>query len=615
MVVALLALAAATPAAAKVVEYTFSAEDWIVNYLRPTVDLGGKAKRQNPHDMPADVRKAAQLVNGMYPGPLIEANENDTIVVHVVNNLLGEGLTIHWHGIHQIGTPYADGSVGVAQAPIQPAQNYTYRFQAFPPGTHWWHSHMDALQADKGIKGPIVVHPAVEPFAHMYEEEKIVTIADEWREPEICLKLEGALPGNPVCAEIEHASFNGQYGDGSAEYPFPTIEVESGKCYRLRFIGMMTNAQNFITSIAGHTTTLIALDGADIEPMNVSSFNLHNGERADVVVCADQAPGNYLINATYDLACPLLKGHFIPPGMAEVPACSFYAYLKYTSPVLDPRSHATAHDLRGTGGGRDAKPLTRYPAFDLNYLWGYQMVKPLLKRAQPEVADETFVVSMGVLGPMDIKPYTDPYSHARWYMDDYSTRRSFHRPVTPLLHTKGECGTANSPVITPKETSKVIEVVINNLSPTAHVLHLHGMYFEVINYADFKWCYFNETACFFEPAVISGCPYHDIVYGDPNHKTADFGTYWGCKYNAATYNSTRMLQTPIRKDMISIARRGWAVIRIRVTNPGFWLLHCHMEQHIPAGMMTVFNMLSSQQPKIPRDTPTEGPCPVNWATA
>ena len=42
--------------------------------------------------------------------------------------------------------------------------------------------------------------------------------------------------------------------------------------------------------------------------------------------------------------------------------------------------------------------------------------------------------------------------------------------------------------------SKVIELVINNLSPTAHVLHLHGGYFEVINYADFKWCYFNQTA-------------------------------------------------------------------------------------------------------------------------
>jgi len=255
--------------APKTVTYTFNAEDWIVNYLRPTADLGGKAKRKTPWDQPAANRKAAQLINDMYPGPLIEANENDTVVVNVVNNLLGEGLTIHWHGIHQHGTPWADGSVGVAQAPIMPGQNFTYTFKAFPPGTHWWHSHMDALQADKGIKGPIIVHPAVDPFEAMYDEDQIVALADEWREPEVCLKLEGALPGNPVCAEIEHASFNGVYGDGSDEYPFPTIEVEQGKCYRMRFIGMMTNAQNFITSIAGHVTTLVSLDGVDIKPLNV----------------------------------------------------------------------------------------------------------------------------------------------------------------------------------------------------------------------------------------------------------------------------------------------------------------------------------------------------------
>lgn len=104
-----------------------------------------------------------------------------------------------------------------------------------------------------------------------------------------------------------------------------------------------------------------------------------------VVVCADQEPGNYLINATYDLACPLTKGHFIPSGMAVVPTCSFYAYLRYTTPKLDPRTLQVAHDLRGTGGGRDAQPLTQYPAFDLNYLSGYQMVKPMHKEAQPEV--------------------------------------------------------------------------------------------------------------------------------------------------------------------------------------------------------------------------------------
>ena len=28
----------------------------------------------------------------------------------------------------------------------------------------------------------------------------------------VCLKLEGAMPGNDVCADIRHGSFNGMYG-------------------------------------------------------------------------------------------------------------------------------------------------------------------------------------------------------------------------------------------------------------------------------------------------------------------------------------------------------------------------------------------------------------------
>jgi FtsP/CotA-like multicopper oxidase with cupredoxin domain len=79
------------------------------------------------------------------------------------------------------------------------------------------------------------------------------------------------------------------------------VTVEQGKCYRLRFIGMMGQAQNFQIAIAGHNMTLIALDGADVEPVQLSSFNLHAGERFDVVVCADQSPGNYLMSAVYDL--------------------------------------------------------------------------------------------------------------------------------------------------------------------------------------------------------------------------------------------------------------------------------------------------------------------------
>jgi FtsP/CotA-like multicopper oxidase with cupredoxin domain len=52
-------------------------------------------------------------------------------------------------------------------------------------------------------------------------------------------------------------------------------------------------------------------------------------------------------------------------------------------------------------------------------------------------------------------------------------------PQSPLLHTKGLCGANNTNVINVPENATVVELIINNLSPTAHVVHLHGQKFKV----------------------------------------------------------------------------------------------------------------------------------------
>jgi FtsP/CotA-like multicopper oxidase with cupredoxin domain len=49
--------------------------------------------------------------NGQYPGPMIQANKGDQILVYVINNL-DDNVTIHWHGIFQKGTTYYDGVAG-----------------------------------------------------------------------------------------------------------------------------------------------------------------------------------------------------------------------------------------------------------------------------------------------------------------------------------------------------------------------------------------------------------------------------------------------------------------------------------------------------------------------
>lgn len=63
---------------------------------------------------PDGYQRQMLLINGQYPGPLIEANWGDWIEVTVSNSLqdLDEGTSIHWHGLRQYGTQYADGVPG-----------------------------------------------------------------------------------------------------------------------------------------------------------------------------------------------------------------------------------------------------------------------------------------------------------------------------------------------------------------------------------------------------------------------------------------------------------------------------------------------------------------------
>lgn len=64
---------------------------------------------------PDGVSRDMLLVNNQYPGPLIEANWGDIVEVTVFNNITGpeEPTSMHWHGLLERNTPWADGVPGV----------------------------------------------------------------------------------------------------------------------------------------------------------------------------------------------------------------------------------------------------------------------------------------------------------------------------------------------------------------------------------------------------------------------------------------------------------------------------------------------------------------------
>ena len=103
---------------------------------------------------PDGFNKSAILVNNRYPGPMIEANWGDEIEVLIHNQISSpeEGTTIHFHGLSQYGTPWFDGTPGLAQCPVASGSSFRYKFRADHYGTSWYHSHFSAQYTD-GLYG------------------------------------------------------------------------------------------------------------------------------------------------------------------------------------------------------------------------------------------------------------------------------------------------------------------------------------------------------------------------------------------------------------------------------------------------------------------------------
>ena len=116
----------------------------------------GNPNCTNPNFADGKTYRLAIAVNGQIPGPNIIVYEGQTVILNVKNNLTTEGISIHWHGMHQIGTPWMDGVGQVTQCQIGPSSTFQYKYLARPSGTFWYHSHSGAQRTD-GFYGALIV--------------------------------------------------------------------------------------------------------------------------------------------------------------------------------------------------------------------------------------------------------------------------------------------------------------------------------------------------------------------------------------------------------------------------------------------------------------------------
>jgi len=233
----------------------------------------------------------AWAYNGTVPGPTIELREGDTVTIHF-HNKLAQTTTVHWHGLH-----IPAGADGSPLNPVKPgeSQDYVFKVPLGTAGTYWYHPHPDMTtteQVARGLYGPLVVRPAVDPLEGI--RDRLLILSDNRFLADGSVDLPDHMsPEGHVDAE------NGREGNVLLVngHAMPTLSIRPGELQRLRFINASA-ARIYRLAIPGQKLVHVGSDGGLFgAPREVDELLVANSERVEVLVRGGE-PGSRVILQT-----------------------------------------------------------------------------------------------------------------------------------------------------------------------------------------------------------------------------------------------------------------------------------------------------------------------------
>ncbi len=500
----------------------------------------------------------AVMVNGTLPAPLIRLREGQTVRIAVTNRLK-EQTSIHWHGL--LVPFHMDGVPGVSFPGIDPGETFVYEFPLIQSGTYWYHSH-SGMQEAVGLFGPIIIDPAEEAPVAM-DREHVIVLSDfspmHPHEQMRRLKLSGGyfnrqrqtvsglLAGKdkPLDERLEWARMRMDPTDISdvtgATYSFLinghgnaenwTGLFRPGERVRLRIInaGAMTN---FNFRIPGLAMTIVSADGNAVQPVEVDELQIAIAETYDIIVTPTENRAYAIVGEALDRS-GLVRATLAPrEGMvAAAPALR-------ERPLLTMRDMGM--DMSGMNGGvidltKPAEAAEGHsmsmrdpsvaPGVKLSPAVASLSPMPVDRLADRPTGLET--VDHRVLTYADLRslaPNPDPRTPSRQI--DVHLTANMERYMWSM---DGETISDGALPIPFRHGERVRMNLIND-TMMPHPIHLHGHFFE-------------------------------LVTGDPGHRP--------------------------RKHTVNVLPGGKVSVDLTADAPGDWAFHCHMLQHMHAGMMRI----------------------------
>ncbi|KAL3530941.1 hypothetical protein ACH5RR_010263 [Cinchona calisaya] len=498
-------------------------------------------------------------VNGLFPGPTIEVRDGDALVIKVINRAT-YNVTIHWHGIRQKGTQWADGPAYVTQCPIQPGSAYTYRFSIQnQDGTLWWHAHSRWIRAT--VYGALIIYPKLGvPYPFQKPNKEFPILLGEWWDNDILAIMRQALFSGAAPNMSDAYTINGQPGDlyRCSSLDTTIFYVDAGDTILFRVINAALNQQLFF-AVSDHILTVVGADAAYNKPFTTRVIMVGPGQTTNVLLTADQPPARYYMatkayasaqgvpfdNTTAtailvynSIPCQSKKGSFFQPVLPQLP--NYNDTTTVTAFTSQFRSLSSSNSKVLTD--IDESLFITVGLGFFNCIPGPTCQGPNGTRFASSMNNVSFVLPRGV---SLLQAY---------YQNTPGIFTTDFPPIPPIQFDY--TGNVPQALWQPNLGTKLyklkfgakVQIVLQDtgiLSIEDHPIHLHGYQFFVVGQG--------------------------------------FGNF-----NPSTDTANFNLNDPPERNTIGVPVGGWAAIRFLADNPGVWLVHCHIDAHLTWGLAMAF---------------------------
>ncbi|KAJ5340387.1 laccase TilA [Penicillium brevicompactum] len=555
------------------------------------------------YDAPGAPRKMI-FTNGQFPAPSLRLKQGDNVEIHV-NNLLNNATTVHFHGIEQTNTPWSDGVPGLSQEPIPAGGQFLYKWTATQYGTYFYHAHTRG-QIEDGLYGPIYIQPdlSVEKPFHLITnssmERRVIENAEknttsvmlsDWRQmtSEETWNAEKATYLDSYCVNAlmingkgsisclgrdtldahtsaaQKAVLEGKnltdmgcvpptklmegnfahnfglmpstmfYGCDSHQGPTEILKVDPMAHYKSYDLISSAGTNKLMFSIDEHEMYIYAVDGRYIEPIKVDALSISNGNRYSVMVKLNKPVGEYTVRLATVGVNQILN------------ATAVLSYEKtHTSLTTSKKKRPSIASIDITG----TSTTTNTVILDESKIVPFPVDAPSQEVAQTHV--------------LRIGHYHTSY---RWTMGNSSYPLALEKTQPLLFHPNSSLGHSDLTIRTLNNTwVDLIFDVFEAVQPP-HPIHKHSNKFYVIGQGQGAWNYSSVA---------------DAMRHIPE--------------------SFNLKSPQIRDTFVTPAATtgpAWLAIRYHVTNPGAFLMHCHLQVHLSGGMALVILDGVDKWPLIP----------------